>query len=413
MKIGAVIAEYNPFHNGHQYQLEVFRQKHHLDYIIVIMSGNFTQRGEPACMDKHLRARSALLGGADLVLELPVFYALGSAPVFASGAVAHLNRLNCIDYLCFGCETDGDSGRHLQLLEQAADILIHEPAPFREHLTDGLKSGLSYPAAREKALKALMDVPPLLTQPNNILALEYVCALKASASSIRPDILQRKGEGYHSSVQKGDFLSASALRGSLHSAKDLHYINALNGIPDTTRQILETFYRQRLPMASADFSGLFAAAMLSRSGSLTDYCDVTPVIAYRMRRCFHEYTDLDSYLLRLKNRAYTYSRLSRCAAHILLDIPASVLSRARADGYAYYARILGFRQNSRALLTLLKQTASIPMITKMTACPEILHGNGLRLMQADIFAADIYRTACQMKFGQPLKNEYSQPIVII
>ena len=179
MKIGAVIAEYNPFHNGHQYQLEVFRQKHHLDYIIVIMSGNFTQRGEPACMDKHLRARSALLGGADLVLELPVFYALGSAPVFASGAVAHLNRLNCIDYLCFGCETDGDSGRHLQLLEQAADILIHEPAPFREHLTDGLKSGLSYPAAREKALKALMDVPPLLTQPNNILALEYVCALKA------------------------------------------------------------------------------------------------------------------------------------------------------------------------------------------------------------------------------------------
>ncbi len=86
MKIGAVIAEYNPFHNGHQYQLEVFRQKHHLDYIIVIMSGNFTQRGEPACMDKHLRARSALLGGADLVLELPVFYALGSAPVFRFGS---------------------------------------------------------------------------------------------------------------------------------------------------------------------------------------------------------------------------------------------------------------------------------------------------------------------------------------
>lgn len=109
-----------------------------------------------------------------LVLELPVSIALGSAPVFASGAVAHLNRLNCIDYLCFGCETDGDSGRHLQLLEQAADILIHEPAPFREHLTDGLKSGLSYPAARERQLKALMDVPPLLTQPNNILALEYV-----------------------------------------------------------------------------------------------------------------------------------------------------------------------------------------------------------------------------------------------
>ena len=104
MKIGAIIAEYNPFHNGHRYQIEKFRKEWELDSILVIMSGNFTQRGEPAWMPKHLRAHTALLGGADLVIELPVYYAAGSASVFAGGAVAHLNALNCIDALCFGCE---------------------------------------------------------------------------------------------------------------------------------------------------------------------------------------------------------------------------------------------------------------------------------------------------------------------
>lgn len=413
MKIGAVIAEYNPFHNGHRYQLESFRQKHHLDYIIVIMSGNFTQRGEPACMDKHLRARTALLCGADLVLELPAYYAVGSAPVFAGGAVAHLNRLNCIDYLCFGCETDGDTKKHLGYLKQAADILINEPEVFKKHLGESLKKGLSYPAAREHALKTVIDLPPVLTLPNNILALEYICALKTTASSIKPDIICRKGEGYHSPVQEGDFLSASALRSIMNKNENLHYINNLNGIPDETRNILKDFYNQRLPMTSDDFSGLFAAAMLNRSDALTDYCDVTPDIANRMVRCFQEYKSLDSYLLQLKNKAYTYSRLSRCAAHILLDIRTSVLAQAKDDGYAYYARILGFRRDSQPLLTCLKQTSSIPLITKMSAHPEILHGNSLKLMQTDIFASDIYRTACQMKFGYPLKNEYSQSIVII
>ena len=103
MKIGAVIAEYNPFHNGHQYQLETFRRQSDLDYIIVCMSGNFTQRGEPAWMPKHLRARMALLGGADLVIELPVYFATGSASIFAEGGIAHLDALGCVDELCFGC----------------------------------------------------------------------------------------------------------------------------------------------------------------------------------------------------------------------------------------------------------------------------------------------------------------------
>lgn len=413
MKIGAIIAEYNPFHNGHKYQLDIFRKKYQLDYIIVIMSGNFTQRGEPACMDKHLRTRTALLGGADLVLELPAYYAVGSAPVFASGAVAHLNHLGCVDYLCFGCETEESTDKHLGYLQQISDVFINEPSEFKKHFTDGLKKGLSYPAAREKALKTVMDIPPVLMQPNNILALEYVCALKTTASSIEPVILSRKGEGYHSPVQKGTFLSASALRDILHPDKSPGYLDDLNGIPDTTRKILKDFHNLRLPLTSHDFSGLFAAAMLTSPDLLTNYCDVTPDIQNRMLRCFRQYTDLDSYLLQLKNKAYTHSRLSRCACHILLNIQTAVLARAKNEGYAYYARVLGFRRSSQGLLTLLKETASIPLITKMTVHSEMLRENGLRLMETDIFASDVYRTACQMKFGHPLKNEYSEPIVIV
>lgn len=409
MKAGAIIAEYNPFHNGHKYQLETFRKKQNLDYIIVLMSGNFTQRGEPAWMPKHLRAKAALLGGADLVLELPVCYATGSASIFAEGAIAHLNALNCVDFLCFGCETDTDESIHLQKLENAAGILIDEPAVFKNLLSEASKKGAAYPAAREYALSHFIDTS-LLSEPNNILALEYITALKKTGSSIQPVPLARKGQDYHGHGPSGDFPSATSLRQKLNQ---FFPHSGCRGIPDTSISVIKNGWNRTLPVDMDDFSALFAAAFMNANNSLTDYIDMTPEIANRMKRCFYDYKQLSSFLIDVNNRSYTYSRLCRCAAHILLNLKTPLMDEIKKEGWAFYGRILGFRQTAVPLLGYLKNLSDIPLISKMTKYNAPLSTIGRELIETDIYAADVYRTACQMKFGQTLKNEFNEPLVII
>lgn len=410
MKTGAIIAEYNPFHNGHQYQIEYFRKTSELDYVIVIMSGDFTQRGEPAWAPKHLRTRMALLGGADLVLELPAYYATGSASIFAEGAISHLNALNCVDELCFGCEIDSNLDEHKHKLSQAADILLSEPPLFKDVLSSNLKQGLSYPAARASALKTLIPDSDILFQPNNILALEYMTALKKSRSSIQPVLIQRKGAGYHDPDGSHPLASASALRQVLSSETPT---SSVPGLPKESLTIIQDNYNALLPVSLNDFSSMFAASFMHSCTDLCRYTDMNEELANRMQHCFNSYTNLSSFLLDIKNKAYTYSRLCRCAAHILTNQQQAILALAKDDGYAYYARILGFRKSASPLLGQIKQCAHIPMISKMADYPNHLHGNGKTLMETDIFAADIYRTVLQMKFGQPLKNEFSEKIVII
>ena len=410
MKVGAIIAEYNPFHNGHKYQIEKFRREQDIDYIIVIMSGDFTQRGEPAWMPKHLRARTAIMGGADLVLELPVYYATGSAAVFAEGAVAHLNALNCVDALSFGCEGFDAEAGHLEWLERISDILMDEPERYKESLSHSLKCGLSYPAARAEALSELIEMPELLAAPNNILALEYITALKKSCSSIQPIPVARKGNGYHDPDSDCFFASASAIRRAIQCEND---IDLQEGLPETSRKIIAAGFQRELPMRPEDLSSMFAASFLCSASDLSRYMDVTEEIANRMLSFFKNYRSLPDFLMKIKNRAFTYSRLCRCAAHILLELDKETFVRAQADDYAYYARVLGFRKDAAPLLGYMKKNTAIPILTKMSSYPETLSGNGRRLLEADIRAADYYRTALQVKYGQTLKNEFNQEIIIL
>lgn len=410
MKVGAIIAEYNPFHNGHKYQIETFREEQNVDYVIAIMSGDFTQRGEPAWMPKHLRAKAALMGGADLILELPAYYATGSASIFAEGAVAHLNALNSVDALCFGCETKENETSHLKWLETAAEILLEEPKSFRENLSRALKSGLSYAAARAKALECFIETPELLAMPNNILALEYITALKKTHSSIQPVPVRRKGEGYHSQKADQIFASASAIR---QAFSDISTSAPWFSLPKSTQEIIKTHFNKDFPLTPEDFSTMFASAFLRSAPDLNQYADVTEEISNRMMHYFKSYRTLNDFLLETKNKSCTYSRLCRCAAHILLELRRDTLAQAKADGFAYYARILGFKKEASPLLGYLKKNTAIPLITKMALYPELLSGNGLHLMEADIRAADYYRTALQIKFGQTLKNEFTQEIIIL
>ena len=218
MKIVGIIAEYNPFHKGHEFHIEKAKKITGADAAIIIMSGDYVQRGIPSIMPKHLRTQMALACGADVVLELPVCYATGSAEYFATGAVSLLEALGCVDYLCFGSECG-----EIKILQQIADVLCKETELYKVLLQKHLKNGNAFPAARKLAFieylgknKSLSCIPEqisaILDSPNNILAIEYLKALSFLNSSIEPVTITREGAGYHDQTLGGLFSSASALR---------------------------------------------------------------------------------------------------------------------------------------------------------------------------------------------------------
>ncbi len=209
MKVTGIIAEYNPFHKGHEYQIKKARELTDADYVIVVMSGDFTQRGAPALLDKYTRARMALACGADLVLELPVRYACASAEFFAGGAVSILDGLGVVDYLCFGSE----SGDTEKIAASAHALLSAEKDDeYRRRIRQNQKEGLSYPAARAKALNLSDETDAQYwTLPNNILGIEYCKALTLSQSKIRPLTILRQGSAYHERKPAAPACRASAL----------------------------------------------------------------------------------------------------------------------------------------------------------------------------------------------------------
>ncbi|MEG0377612.1 MAG: nucleotidyltransferase family protein, partial [Eubacterium sp.] len=209
MLIQAIICEYNPFHNGHAYQIKAGKTDTGSTHTLALMSGSIVQRGSFALSDKWLRAQTALLSGADLVCELPYAYAAQSAEYFAGGAIKILNALNCCDFLSFGSESG-----NLDSLRKIAGILAHEPPDFQKVLKDALNTGVSFPKARTIAFEALYGehFSSYLREPNNILGIEYLKALLRTNSPITPVTIKRQGSGYHEQAIKTTTASASAIR---------------------------------------------------------------------------------------------------------------------------------------------------------------------------------------------------------
>ena len=217
MKVVGIVAEYNPFHYGHLYHLQSSRSLTEADCVVVVMSGNYTQRGEPAVVSKWARAEMALLSGADLVIELPVAYAMGSAEYFAYGAVRLLDSLGVVDAMCFGSES-GD----IEDLQAIASILADEPEEYKDLLKNHLSDGHSFPSARQKALSGYLrgrhgkaDLTRLLKSSNNILGIEYLKALLRLDSKIKPVTISRIGSDYNSTELSGKFSSATSIRNIL------------------------------------------------------------------------------------------------------------------------------------------------------------------------------------------------------
>lgn len=413
MKTVGLITEYNPFHNGHAYHIEKAKMLTGADRVIVVMSGDFVQRGAPAVMPKHLRAKSALLSGASLIIELPVCFATGSAEYFAQGSISLLNRLGCIDSICFGSEC-GD----LHLLKEIAQILADEPIEYQTALKQALKEGASFPAARQEALNIYSDkYSEILASPNNILGIEYLKALAKIHSKMEPFTIKRIGAGYHDMDIDGQFSSATAIRSDIYqladvnsSSESLPLTHIQTQVPSSCHELMKKNYRTRYPVKADDFSLLLKAKLLSETaGSLSHYLDMSPELANRILRLRNDYLSFEQFCDLLKTKELTRSRISRSFIHVLLGITKDWLTAMKAP--APYARILGFRRDHADLLGILKRTSDIPLITSPARA--VLADTAYQMLELDIYASDLYESVITDLYGTPFHNELTKQIIKI
>ncbi len=411
MKTVGIIAEYNPFHNGHAYQIAKAKEITGADYCIVVMSGNFVQRGIPAMMDKSLRTKAALQNGADLVIELPVYYATGSAEYFASGAIALLDKLGVTDTICFGSECG-----NIQALSELATALLTESEEFKDALKKQLKIGHSYPQARNNALAItspqLTEHLNVMQSPNNILGIEYIKALDKRSSSIVPHTITRTGGGYHSESLHATYSSALAIRQSITIKKDLSFIK--EQVPSSVYELMKQEYRKTFPILPEDIATLLPyKLMLEQEKGFTEYLDVDSDFSDRINKLLSSYTDYVSFCEELKSKNMTYTRVARNLLHILLNIYQKDMKLFCEDDYVYYARMLGFRKDATPLLSAIKENSSIPLFSKLADSSQyITSENGKKMLQKDIQANHIYSLLIQQKFNQQIRNEYKTQVII-
>lgn len=427
VKIAAVIAEYNPFHNGHLYQLRTIREQLGADHIIVVLGGDFLQRGIPAIMDKYERCRMALENGADVVFELPVYFALGSAEYFAGGAVSLADKLGVVDYLHFGSEC----GR-VEELAACAKMLSKETDAYKKALNTALKRGNPFPAARAFAMNAVRhhDSSPAdsgtlpgqetyacrnaepVSAPNNILGVEYIKALIKRSSSITPVTICRNGGDYSSSsLIRGMPASAHAIREHLANMQELPALREF--VPDNVYKSLYAAWQLHSFVFADDFSQLLRYKLLGElqhsSNALSCYYDVTEQLANTFANAIRLFTTFSEYALACKSKNLTYSRISRCLMHILLDLRQDTADALKASDYCLYARLLGFHARGRDLLGYMKKNAAIPIITKLPDALKKLDGIARTSLKADIHASTVYQSV--RSGNKPFPNELTRGIV--
>jgi predicted nucleotidyltransferase len=411
MIVNGIIAEYNPFHNGHQYHLQEARKATGADYTIIAMSGDFTQRGEPAILDKHVRTKMALLGGADLVLEIPSLYAVGSAEYFAKGGVTLLDLLGVVDHLCFGSESG-----NITLLTKAAKVFYDEPPLYKQHLQAYIKSGYSFPTARNMALSDICsgfsDLVNGVSAPNNILGIEYIKCLLIRNSTIKPITTLRAGSAYHEKRLGEKQSSALALRHALFSRQDTSFLKGQ--MPEEAFAVLEQAVQVTRPIAPDDFSLPLQYKLLHEAdNSYRAYMDVSSALSDRIRKNLYQYTGFTAFCELLKTKEVTYSRISRCLNHIMLNLTKEQYENSAALGNVPYARVLGFRGSATPLLGAIKEHSDIPLITKVADAEQILSKAVWKMFQNDISVSNVYASVASLVAKQPMKNEYTTPPVIL
>lgn len=384
MKVVGIVAEYNPIHNGHLYHIQKAKEITDSDYVVVIMSGNFTQAGNIAIYDKFTRARLATKHGADLVIELPTIYANSSAEHFAFGAINILNDLNVIDTICFGSECDD-----ITLLEEVADIIISKDKEIWEDITSNLKSGISFADARYKVLSKHLsnEQIDILSGSNNILGLQYIENLKLLNSKIKPFAIKRESSDFNEIIlnsNKNNFTSATSIRNSVKT----HKIDILKKyVPIDTYNIIQNIK----PTFNEDIYNLLKYKIISMiPENLKEIVEVTEGLENKILKEINNSNSYEEFAQNIKSKRYQLSKIKRMLVNILLNITKTDLNYA-IDNKVGYAHILACSENGKSLLSEISKNSNIDLITSLNQkIMDNLSADTKKYLKFDILASNIY-----------------------
>ena len=396
MKTIGIIAEFNPFHNGHEHIMKAAREVYGADHIIVVMSGDYVQRGEPAIIDKYARAKAALYAGADLVLELPAAFATGSAQYFARGAVSALINCACVDALLFGSECgDIDALKRLASGKEASGNTTSD-----NNTPDRIHDGHFTPQ-------------DLRLSPNDLLAVEYLKALDHFGSDMIPLTISRIGTSHNDTTASDTYASASALRqmfstGDADSAGD----TLSSFIPEYACDILSGYISSRqLLTVDAYSDALFTVLLQNRPAGYAGFFDVFDDLSDKIISKLEGFSSFTAFINSLKSKDISYSHLSRALLHILLGIKKSDVDLlSQYYDYCPWLRILGLKKDA-GILSLIKRSAKRPLLSKLADSDKLLDSNLLSVLATDISASELYSYHSKKKSG--FVSEYRRGIVIL
>ena len=348
MKTAAIICEYNPFHNGHKFHIEETRRKTGADSVIAIMSGNFVQRGDIAVFDKSIRAKAAILGGADLVIELPALYSSASAEFFAYNAVKILNSLGTVDFLSFGAETLDPCQ-----ITQIAKFLAEEPSEFSDKMKHYFSEGLSFPAARSKALSEFWgtEAEKIISTPNNILGIEYAKALYLTNSSISPCPILRKGAAHDSTLTSGNIASATYIRDLIQKNQ---WPNFKNFIPDFAAGL---FSEARVHSIKSLEKAILCELIKAPTDRLKSISDVSEGLENRLKEAALTSRTLEELIDKVKTKRYTHSRIRRIVLSAYLGITKELRQTP-----PQYIKILEHNGVGQKIIAHAKKSATLPIV---------------------------------------------------
>lgn len=387
-KVLGIVAEYNPFHNGHLYHLEKSKQDTNSNYTVAIMSGNFTQRGSTSLVDKWSKAEAAINSGIDLVLELPVLYATSSAENFAEGAIKILNSLNVVDYISFGAETDD-----IEILDKCADVLFHEPKKYKTLLTHELSKGVSFPKARENALMMYLNnirkFANVLSSPNNILAIEYLKAMKKLKSNLQPYSIQRYEVGYNDLTYTKNTASSTAIRNMIKNDG----FTALSGLmPSSSYAILMKNIKcgHIIPDISVFEKQIIYALRKMTTSEIADLPDVSEGLEFAIKNAANSCNTFAEFMNIIKSKRYTSTRIQRILVYALLGITKKDIALSKR--VQPYIRVLGLNKRGKFLISEIAKAN--PKLEIITSVKRFTEGNSNKSLQSmldkDILATNVY-----------------------
>lgn len=396
MNVSAIISEYNPFHNGHAYHIKKTRD-FGATHIIAIMSGNFVQRGDFAIISKLERTKMALLSGVDLVIELPVIWAISSAEFFANAAVKIANSLGCVDTLSFGSECN-----NIELLKKLSIIL--ERKEIKSLILEELKKGVSFPKARENVIKHIYgdELSDILRYPNNILAIEYIKSLNKINSNINPLTIKRTGSGHDKKLIKDSISSASYIRELIYNNKKYSGL-----MPKSAAEIIQKNIQDFKAPANIHSveTAILSKLRTMNIKDLSNICDVSEGLENRIYRSIKNATSLDELYSLVKTKRYPLSRIRRIILNAFLGITKQDISSDIP-----YIRILGFNENGKQLLKAIKEHSKLPIITKGADILN-LDKSAQHIFRLEQMSTDLYNLATPRI--QKCGLDISQKIVII